>query len=67
MGKFVAITGVSGSGKSTLINETLVRILMKKIYKSKTTPLPFEKIEGLEHIDKIIEIDQSRNWQNTQI
>ncbi len=59
LGKFIAITGVSGSGKSTLINETLVSILKKKIYKSKTTPLPFKKIEGIEHIDKIIEIDQS--------
>lgn len=59
LAKLVAITGVSGSGKSTLINETLVRILMKKIYKSKTSPLPFQKIEGLEFIDKIIEIDQA--------
>ncbi len=59
LGKLIAITGVSGSGKSTLINETLVSILKKKIYKSKTTPLPFKKIEGIEHIDKIIEIDQA--------
>ena len=59
LGTFIAVTGVSGSGKSTLINETLVRILMKKIYNSKVYPLPFSKIEGLENIDKIIEIDQS--------
>lgn len=59
LGSFTAITGVSGSGKSTLINETLVKILMKKIYDSKVTPLPFKEVRGLEHIDKIIEIDQS--------
>jgi excinuclease ABC subunit A len=59
LGTFTTITGVSGSGKSSLVNETLVRILMKKLYNSKTTPLPFREIKGLEHIDKIIEIDQS--------
>ena len=53
------ITGVSGSGKSTIINDTLVKILMNMIYKSKVVPLPYEKIEGIENIDKIIEIDQS--------
>ncbi|MFA8342228.1 MAG: excinuclease ABC subunit UvrA [Rhodothermaceae bacterium] len=59
LGTFTAVTGVSGSGKSTLINETLVKILMKKIYNSKTVPLKYKEIKGLEHIDKIIEIDQS--------
>lgn len=59
LGMLVAITGVSGSGKSTLINETLVRILMKKFFDSKTVPLKYKKAEGLENVDKIIEIDQS--------
>jgi excinuclease ABC subunit A len=59
IGIFTSITGVSGSGKSSLINETLVKILMNKIYKSKSVPLPFKSVEGLEHIDKVIEIDQS--------
>ncbi len=56
---FTVISGVSGSGKSTLINYTLVRILLKKIYHSKVVPLGHKHVEGLEHIDKIIEIDQS--------
>ncbi len=59
LGTFTAITGVSGSGKSTLINDTLVRVLMKHFYKSKVVPLDYDKIEGLENIDKMIEIDQS--------
>ncbi len=59
LGTFTLITGVSGSGKSTLVNETLVKILMNKIYKSKSVPLEFGSIEGMENIDKIIEIDQS--------
>ncbi len=59
LGTFVAITGVSGSGKSTLINETLYRILARHFYRSRKTPLPYESIEGLEHIDKVIDIDQS--------
>ncbi|MDP2364992.1 MAG: excinuclease ABC subunit UvrA, partial [Ignavibacteria bacterium] len=59
LGTFTLITGVSGSGKSTIVNETLVKILMKKIYGSKLVPLPFKSVEGLDHIDKVIEIDQS--------
>jgi len=56
---FTVVTGVSGSGKSTLINYTLVKILFKKIYHSKVVPLPYKSVEGLEYIDKIIEIDQA--------
>lgn len=59
LGTLTLITGVSGSGKSTLVNETLVKILMRKFYGSKVVPLPYESIEGIEHIDKVIEIDQS--------
>ncbi|MEW6411181.1 MAG: excinuclease ABC subunit UvrA [Candidatus Zixiibacteriota bacterium] len=59
LGCLVVVTGVSGSGKSTLINETLYRVLARKFYNSRTAPLPFEKIEGLENIDKVIDIDQS--------
>ncbi len=58
LGTFTLVTGVSGSGKSTLINDTLVRILMRRIYNSKVVPEPYESISGLENIDKIIEIDQ---------
>ncbi len=56
---FTCVTGVSGSGKSTLINETLYPILRQHFYKSLKDPLPFKKIEGLKHLDKVIEIDQS--------
>jgi len=59
LGVFTCVTGVSGSGKSTLINETLYRILSKLFYRSKEDPLPFDEIEGLEYIDKVIDIDQS--------
>ncbi|WP_337872009.1 excinuclease ABC subunit UvrA [Ignavibacterium sp.] len=59
IGTLTLITGVSGSGKSSLINETLVKILMRKFYKSAVVPLPYKIFEGLENIDKVIEIDQS--------
>ena len=59
LGTLSLITGVSGSGKSTLMNETLVKILMREIYKSKTVPLPYKSIEGLKNVDKVIEIDQT--------
>jgi excinuclease ABC subunit A len=59
LGKLVCVTGVSGSGKSTLINETLFPILSRKIYKTKLVPLPYKSIDGIEQIDKIIDIDQS--------
>ncbi len=59
LGKFICVTGVSGSGKSSLINKTLYPILNTYFYKGVKKPLPYGKIEGLEHIDKVIEIDQS--------
>jgi excinuclease ABC subunit A len=59
LGKLILITGVSGSGKSTLINETLYPLLSRFCYNSKTEPLPYKTITGLENIDKVIEIDQS--------
>lgn len=59
LGKLIVVTGVSGSGKSTLINETLYPILSKFCYDSKANPMPYKSIKGLEHIDKVIEIDQS--------
>lgn len=59
LGVMICVTGVSGSGKSSLINETLYPILSKKFYRSVKEPLPYESIAGLEHIDKVIEIDQA--------
>jgi len=59
LGKFICVTGVSGSGKSTFINETLYPILSKHAYGSKMTPMEYKSVKGLEHIDKVIEIDQS--------
>jgi excinuclease ABC subunit A len=59
LGKLVVVTGVSGSGKSTLINETLYPIINQEIYRAVQKPMPYKSIHGIEHIDKIIDIDQS--------
>ena len=59
VGAFVCITGVSGSGKSTLINDTLYKTVSHHIYASSDEPAPFESIEGLDHFDKVINVDQS--------
>lgn len=59
LGKLIVVTGVSGSGKSTLITETLYPILSQHFYRSEQEPMPYKKIEGLEFLDKVIEVDQS--------
>ena len=59
LGKLICVTGVSGSGKSTLINETLQPILSQRFYRSLQDPLPYDRIEGLEYIDKVVNVDQS--------
>lgn len=59
LGKFVAVTGVSGSGKSSLINEVLYKALMQKLHNSKVKPGKYKEIKGLEHLDKVVNIDQS--------
>ena len=59
LGRLIGVTGVSGSGKSSLINETLYPILNRYIYKAVKEPLPFKGIKGLEHIDKVIDVNQS--------
>lgn len=59
LGMLIGIAGVSGSGKSSLINETLMPVLKGKLYNFKEKPLPFVRVEGIENIDKVIEIDQS--------
>ncbi|WP_296002329.1 excinuclease ABC subunit UvrA [uncultured Alistipes sp.] len=59
LGKFICVTGVSGSGKSTLVNETLRPALSRLLYRSLDQPLPYDRIEGLEHVDKLVVVDQS--------
>lgn len=59
LGKLILVTGVSGSGKSTLINETLYPILSRHFYRSLQQPMPYDSIEGLEHIDKVVNVDQT--------
>ena len=59
LGRLICVTGVSGSGKSTLINDTLQPILSQHFYRSLQEPLPYDKIEGLEYIDKVVNVDQS--------
>ena len=59
LGKLILVTGVSGSGKSTLINETLQPILSQHFYRSLKAPMPYDSIEGLEYIDKVVDVDQS--------
>ena len=59
LGELIVVTGVSGSGKSTLINETLQPILSQHFYRSLKKPMPYDSIEGIEHIDKVVNVDQS--------
>lgn len=59
LGKLIVVTGVSGSGKSTLINETLHPILSQHFYRSMKRPMPYDSIEGMEYIDKVVDVDQS--------
>ena len=66
LGKLICVTGVSGSGKSSLVIDTLYPILRKHLYRSNAKSLPYEKVEGLDHIDKVIEIDQSPIGRTTR-
>lgn len=59
LGEFICVTGVSGSGKSSIVNDTLRPILSRKLYRSYDLPLPYKSVEGVEHIDKLVVVDQS--------
>ena len=59
LGKLIVVTGVSGSGKSTLVNETLQPLLSQHFYRSLKAPMPYDSVEGIEHIDKVVSVDQS--------
>jgi excinuclease ABC subunit A len=59
LGKLIVVTGVSGSGKSTLVNETLQPILSQHFYRSLQPPMPYDSVEGMEHVDKVVNVDQS--------
>ncbi len=59
LGTFICVTGVSGSGKSTLVNATLQPILSQRLYRSHTAPMPYDTVEGLEHVDKVVTVDQA--------
>lgn len=59
LGTFICVTGVSGSGKSTLINATLQPILSQRLYRSHTPPMPYDTVQGLEHVDKVVTVDQT--------
>ena len=59
LGTFICVTGVSGSGKSTLVNATLQPILSQRLYRSHTAPMPYDTVQGLEHVDKVVTVDQA--------
>ncbi len=59
LGAFICVTGVSGSGKSTLVNATLQPILSQRLYRSHTAPMPYDSVSGLEHVDKVVTVDQA--------
>ena len=67
LGKLIVVTGVSGSGKSTLINETLQPILSQKFYRSLKKPMPYDSIEGIENLDKVVNVDQSPLRKNATV